>query len=57
MEKIFGRAWNMVAHTSLVPNLNDFFLSYIGQDPVIVTRDADDKSTSCSTCAGTAATV
>ncbi len=43
MEKIFGRAWNMVAHTSLIPNVNDFFLSYIGQDPVIVTRDADDK--------------
>ena len=43
MEKIFGRAWVMVAHTSLVPKLNDFFLSYIGQDPVIVTRDANDK--------------
>ena len=43
MEKIFGRAWNMVAHTSLVPKPNDFFLSYIGQDPVIVTRDANDK--------------
>ncbi len=43
MEKIFGRAWNMVAHTSLIPNPNDFFLSYIGQDPVIVTRDADSK--------------
>ena len=41
MEKIFGRAWNMVAHTSLIPNPHDFFLSYIGQDPVIVTRDAD----------------
>ncbi len=39
MEKIFGRSWVMVAHTSLVPNPNDFFLSYIGQDPVIVTRD------------------
>ncbi len=39
MEKIFGRSWVMVAHTSLVPKPNDFFLSYIGQDPVIVTRD------------------
>jgi phenylpropionate dioxygenase-like ring-hydroxylating dioxygenase large terminal subunit len=43
MEKVFGRAWVMVAHTSLVPKPHDFFLSYIGEDPVIVTRDADDK--------------
>ena len=43
MEKIFGRAWVMVAHTSLIPKPNDFFLSYIGQDPVIVTRDAKDE--------------
>ncbi len=41
MEKIFGRSWVMVAHTSLIPNPNDFFLSYIGQDPVIVTRDGN----------------
>jgi phenylpropionate dioxygenase-like ring-hydroxylating dioxygenase large terminal subunit len=43
MEKIFGRAWQMVAHTSLVPNPNDFFLSYMGQEPVIVTRDANNQ--------------
>ena len=30
MEKIFGRSWVMVAHTSLIPNPNDFFLSYVG---------------------------
>ena len=40
LEKVFGRAWLMVAHKSLLPNPNDFFLSYIGEDPVIVTRDA-----------------
>jgi len=39
MDKIFGRSWLMVAHESLVPKKNDFFLSYMGQDPVIVTRD------------------
>ena len=40
LEKVFGRAWQFIGHESLVPNPNDFFLSYIGEDPVILTRDA-----------------
>ena len=39
LEKIFGRAWQMVGHVSLVPKVNDFFHSYMGEDPVILTRD------------------
>jgi phenylpropionate dioxygenase-like ring-hydroxylating dioxygenase large terminal subunit len=39
MEKIFGRAWQMIGHESLVPMPDDFFHTYIGQDPVILTRD------------------
>jgi choline monooxygenase len=40
MEKIFGRAWLMIGHESLVPQANDFFHTYMGEDPVILTRDS-----------------
>jgi phenylpropionate dioxygenase-like ring-hydroxylating dioxygenase large terminal subunit len=39
MEKIFGRAWLMIGHESLLPAADDFFHTYMGEDPVILTRD------------------
>jgi phenylpropionate dioxygenase-like ring-hydroxylating dioxygenase large terminal subunit len=43
MEKIFGRAWLMIGHESLVPQVNDFFHTYMGEDPVILTRDGQGR--------------
>jgi transposase len=43
MEKIFGRAWLMIGHESLVPAVDDFFHTYMGEDPVILTRDGQGR--------------
>src|SRR5216683_2373604 len=43
MEKIFGRAWLMIGHQSLVPAVDDFFHTYMGEDPVILTRDGQGR--------------
>src|SRR6266700_3329337 len=43
MEKIFGRAWLMIGHESLVPVVDDFFHTYMGEDPVILTRDGQGR--------------
>jgi|TARA_B100000809_G_scaffold227667_1_gene240133 phenylpropionate dioxygenase-like ring-hydroxylating dioxygenase large terminal subunit len=43
LENIFGRAWLMIGHESLVPKVNDYFQTYMGEDPVILTRDNKGK--------------
>ena len=43
MEKIFGRAWLMIGHESLVPAVDDYFHTYMGEDPIILTRDGQGR--------------
>ena len=39
LKQIFGRAWLLVGHESQVPNADDFYVSRMGEDSVILTRD------------------
>ena len=38
MERIFGRAWLFVGHTSQVPNPGDYITTELGRQPVIMAR-------------------
>ena len=41
MERIFGRAWLFVGHTSQVPNPGDYITTELGRQPVVMTRHRD----------------
>ncbi|PJI52439.1 aromatic ring-hydroxylating dioxygenase subunit alpha, partial [Methylobacterium radiotolerans] len=39
LKQIFSRAWLFVGHESLVPKPDDYFVSRMGTESVILTRD------------------
>jgi nitrite reductase/ring-hydroxylating ferredoxin subunit len=41
LERLFTRAWIVLAHETEVPNPGDYMSRSIGQDPVIISRDED----------------
>ena len=43
MEHIFEGNWVFLAHESQIPEPNDYFTTYIGRKPVVVTRDKSGK--------------
>lgn len=43
MKHLFEGGWVYLAHESQIPAVNDYFTTYIGRQPVVITRGRDNK--------------
>lgn len=41
LDKVWKRAWNFLAHDSMIPKKGDFLQTYIGEDPILIVRQKD----------------
>src|ERR1700683_645315 len=43
LETVFTRSWLFIGHASQIPNPGDYFVSRMGNDSVLMTRDNENK--------------
>ena len=43
LERVFTRAWLLVGHEGLIPDPDDYFVSRMGKDSVILTRNQQNE--------------